>query len=114
LLQQDEPDDYVLATNETYSVREFLEEAFGCVNLDWQDFVEFDKKHLRPAEVDLLIGDPAKAREKLGWEARTKMKGLVQLMVKADKKLALREKAYLEADVDTRQPFPPEDAKPSA
>ena len=107
MLQQDEPDDYVLATNETHSVKEFLDEAFGCVGLDWRDYVEFDKKHLRPAEVDLLIGDASKAREKLGWEAETKMKGLVKIMVDSDKKLALREKAYMEADVQTREPFPP-------
>lgn len=105
MLQQDEPDDYVLATNETHSVREFLEESFQCVGLDWRDYVEFDKKHLRPAEVDLLIGDYSKAREKLGWEPKTRMKGLVRLMVESDKILARREKAYQEADVETRKPF---------
>ena len=105
MLQQDEPDDYVLATNETDSVRDFLVEAFGCVGLDWQEFVEFDKKHLRPAEVDLLIGDYSKAKEKLGWEPQTRMKGLVNIMVQSDKELAKREKAYQEADIHSKPPF---------
>jgi GDPmannose 4,6-dehydratase len=84
MLQQDEPDDYVLATNETHSVREFLDAAFGHLNLDWRDHVKHDGRLERPAEVDLLIGDPAKAREKLGWEPRTTFQGLVSLMVDAD------------------------------
>ncbi len=105
MLQADEPDDYVLATNETFSVKQFLEEAFGCVDLDWQDYVVFDKKHMRPAEVDLLIGDYSKAKEKLGWEPTTRFQDLVKIMVSSDRKLALREKAYKEADVDTKPPF---------
>lgn len=84
MLQQDEPDDYVIATGETYSVREFLEEAFKIVNLDWQKYVEIDPKYFRPAEVDLLIGDPAKAKEKLGWRPKTSFKELVKIMVEAD------------------------------
>ena len=84
ILQQDEPDDYVLATNETHTVREFCEEAFAHVDLDWKDFVKHDPRYERPAEVDLLIGDPAKAESKLGWEARTKFQDLVKLMVDAD------------------------------
>jgi GDPmannose 4,6-dehydratase len=82
ILQQ--PDDYVLATNETHTVREFCEEAFGHVDLDWKDFVRHDARYERPAEVDLLIGDPAKAKAKLGWEAGTKFQDLVKLMVDAD------------------------------
>lgn len=86
MLQQDEPDDYVVATGETYSVREFLELAFGYVNLNWQDYVAFDERYLRPAEVDLLIGDPAKAKQKLGWQPSVTFEQLVQLMVEADLK----------------------------
>jgi len=84
MLQQPEGDDYVLATNETHTVREFVEEAFGHVGLDWQEFVKFDARYERPAEVDLLIGDPAKAKARLGWEPQTKFKQLVQIMVDAD------------------------------
>jgi GDPmannose 4,6-dehydratase len=84
ILQQEEPDDYVLATNETHTVREFCEEAFAHVDLDWKDFVKHDPRYERPAEVDLLIGDPAKAKSKLGWEAQTKFQDLVKLMVDAD------------------------------
>jgi GDPmannose 4,6-dehydratase len=84
MLQQPEPDDYVVATNETHSVREFLEVAFGHVGLDWQKFVEIDPKYFRPAEVDLLIGDYSKAKQKLGWEPKTRFADLVKLMVDAD------------------------------
>jgi len=84
MLQQDEPDDYVVATGETHSVREFLDIAFGYVNLNWQDYIEFDERYLRPAEVELLIGDPAKAKQKLGWEPSVTFEQLVFLMVEAD------------------------------
>jgi GDPmannose 4,6-dehydratase len=84
MLQQDEPDDYVIATGETYSVKQFLEEAFRYVNLNWQDYVEFDERYLRPTEVDLLIGDPTKAKEKLGWQPAVTFSQLVALMVEAD------------------------------
>jgi GDPmannose 4,6-dehydratase len=86
MLQQEKPDDYVVATGETHSIREFLDAAFGHVNLDWQDYVEFDERYLRPVEVDLLIGDPSKAKEKLGWEPSVTFEKLVQLMVEADLK----------------------------
>ncbi|NJK39275.1 MAG: GDP-mannose 4,6-dehydratase [Oscillatoriales cyanobacterium RM1_1_9] len=86
MLQQDVPDDYVVATNETHSVREFLEIAFSHVNLNWQDYVKFDQRYIRPAEVDLLIGDPHKARTKLGWEPSITFEDLVNLMVDADLK----------------------------
>ena len=88
MLQQPAPDDYVIATGETHSVREFLEEAFGIVGLDWQKYVEIDSKYFRPAEVDLLIGDSSKAKEKLGWEPKVKFKDLVKMMVEADIKNA--------------------------
>jgi GDPmannose 4,6-dehydratase len=84
MLQQAQPDDYVIATNETHSIREFLDLAFQYVNLDWHDYVEFDPRYLRPTEVDLLIGDPTKARENLGWEPSVTFEGLVNLMVEAD------------------------------
>ena len=86
MLQQPEPDDYVIATNETHSVREFLEHAFTCVGLKWEDYVDFDERYTRPAEVDLLIGDYSKAKQKLGWEPKTKFTDLVKLMVEADLK----------------------------
>lgn len=88
MLQQDEPDDYVIATGETHSVREFLEEAFSCVGLDWRDYVEIDPWYYRPAEVDLLVGDASKAKKKLRWEPKTTFKDLVRLMIDADMALA--------------------------
>lgn len=84
MLQQEKPDDYVVATGETHSIREFLDVAFGYVNLNWQDHVEFDERYLRPTEVDLLIGDPAKAKQQLGWEPSVTFEQLVNLMVEAD------------------------------
>ena len=84
MMQQDEPDDYVIATGETHSVREFLEEAFTLIGRDWRDHVEIDPKFFRPAEVDLLLGDPSKAREKLGWRPRVTFRELVRMMVEAD------------------------------
>ena len=84
MLQADMPDDYVLATNETHTVKEFVEEAFGHVGLDWQKYVKYDARYERPAEVDLLIGDPAKAKKQLGWEPNVRFKELVQIMVDAD------------------------------
>lgn len=92
MLQQETPDDYVVATGETHSVREFVEETFACLDLDWEKYVKYDARYERPAEVELLIGDPAKAKEKLGWEPRVKFKELVKIMVEADLKLAEREK----------------------
>jgi GDPmannose 4,6-dehydratase len=84
MLQQEKPDDYVVATGETRSVREFLEEAFGYAGLDWQKHVVVDPKYFRPSEVDLLQGDPGKARAALGWQPRVTFKELVRLMVDAD------------------------------
>ncbi len=87
MVQQDQPDDYVIATNETHSIREFLDVAFGHAGLDWQKYVEIDPRYYRPAEVELLIGDYSKAKKKLGWEPKTKFAGLARLMVDADIKL---------------------------
>lgn len=84
MLQQEEPDDYVIATGETHSVKEFVERAFKIVNLDWRKYVKVDKRFLRPLEVDYLCGDYSKAKEKLGWEPKVKFNELVEIMVKAD------------------------------
>lgn len=84
MLQQPASDDYVIATGETHSVREFLEIAFGHVGLDWREFVEIDSRYFRPAEVDLLVGDASKARSVLGWKPKTSFHSLVTMMVEAD------------------------------
>jgi GDPmannose 4,6-dehydratase len=90
MLQQDKADDYVIATNETHSVREFLEAAFGHVGLDWKKHVELDPRYCRPAEVDLLIGDYSKAKRQLGWNPKIRFADLVKLMVDADVDLLRR------------------------
>jgi GDPmannose 4,6-dehydratase len=87
MLQQDAPDDYVIATGETWTVKEFLSRAFSRVGLNWEDYVEFDPRYLRPSEVDLLIGDASKAKQKLGWAPRTSFDELVRIMVDADLEL---------------------------
>jgi GDPmannose 4,6-dehydratase len=92
MLQQPAPDDYVVATGETHSIREMCQEAFGYVDLDWQEYVVQDPRFMRPAEVDLLVGDASKAREVLGWEPTVSFRGLVQMMVDAD--LALVREEY--------------------
>jgi GDPmannose 4,6-dehydratase len=84
ILQQEKPDDYVIATGETHSVREFCQEAFGAAGLDWKDFVKVDPKYFRPAEVDMLLGDASKARRELGWSPKVTFKQLAKLMVEAD------------------------------
>lgn len=97
MLQQDEPDDYVVATGVTRTVRDFCERAFGRVGLDYNDHVEIDPRYYRPAEVDLLLGDPSKAKRKLGWEPKVTFEGLVDMMVESDMELAAREKTLLDA-----------------
>jgi GDPmannose 4,6-dehydratase len=92
MLQQDEPDDYVIASGETHSVREFLDVAFAAVALDWQDYVAIDERYLRPSEVEVLQGDASKARRVLGWEPKTSFEELVRLMIEQDWELARREK----------------------
>ena len=84
MLQQDKPDDYVIATGETHSIKEFLEEAFGYVDLNWQDYVKVDERFIRPAEVNLLVGDYSKAKKVLGWEPKVKFKKLVKIMMDSD------------------------------
>lgn len=91
MLQQDEPDDYVLATGETHTIRELLDIAFKEVGIDdWEPYVNYDKKFERPAEVDLLLGDPTKAKEKLGWEPKVSFEELVKMMVQSDLKIEER------------------------
>jgi GDPmannose 4,6-dehydratase len=84
ILQQEAPSDYVLGTGESHTIREFLDEAFGYVNLDWRDYVELDPRYLRPSEVEYLLADPARAERELGWEPKIKFKELVRIMVDAD------------------------------
>jgi GDPmannose 4,6-dehydratase len=95
MLQADAPDDYVLATNETHTVQEFLEEAFGYVDLNWRDYVKIDPRYFRPSEVDLLIGDASKAKEKLGWEPTVRFQELVRMMVDGDRERGALEENYL-------------------
>ena len=98
MLQHDEPNDYVVATNETHTIREFLEAAFQSLDLNWQDHVEIYLRYFRPTEVDLLIGDYSKARDILGWEPKTTFAELAQLMVESDWEPAREErfaKAYM-------------------
>jgi GDPmannose 4,6-dehydratase len=84
ILQQDRPDDYVVATGETHTVQEFLEVAFAHVQLDWKEYVKHDDRYERPAEVDLLVGDASKAKRAIGWEPKVRFPELVRLMVDAD------------------------------
>lgn len=98
MMQAEAADDYVIATGETHTVREFLDEAFGRLDLDWQAYVEIDPRYYRPAEVDLLLGDATKARNALGWEPKVDFKSLVRLMVDHDLRLAEREAAGAQHD----------------
>lgn len=98
MLQQEKPDDYVVATGETHSVQEWIEVCFRLLGLDWKKHVETDSRYLRPAEVDLLLGDPAKAQRVLKWEPKVKFKQLAQMMVESDLKLAEREKVLRDHD----------------
>ena len=91
MLQQDQADDYVLATGETYSVKEFLEEAFSYLDMEWRKYVEVDPRYFRPAEVDLLLGDATKAKQKLGWTPKVGFKQLVRMMIDADMELVRQE-----------------------
>jgi len=93
ILQQEKPDDFVIATGETHTVREFLEEAFGYAGLDWHKYVQEDPRYLRPSEVDYLIGDASKARNKFGWEPKTGFRELVRIMVDADRQTLRRKLA---------------------
>jgi GDPmannose 4,6-dehydratase len=92
MLQQPEPEDYIVATGEAHSVRDFLDEAFGLAKLDWRNYVEIDPGYFRPAEANYLLGDAGKIREKLGWQPKIKFKELVRLMYEHDLELARQEK----------------------
>ena len=105
MLQQDQPDDYVVATNEAHTVKEFIQETFGLLNLDWEKYVNYDARYERPAEVELLIGDPAKAKRQLGWEPKVKFKELVKIMTEADLELAKREAQIAQLPAVSRTPF---------
>ncbi len=98
ILQHDTPDDFVVATGETHSVREFCEECFSLLDLDWQDYVKHDPRYNRPSEVDLLLGDSTKARQILKWEPKVNFKELVRMMVESDLKLARRELAVQQSE----------------
>jgi GDPmannose 4,6-dehydratase len=97
MLQQEAPDDYVVATGEQHSVQEFVEEAFGLLDLDWREYVKIDPRYYRPAEVETLLGDSSKARRMLGWEPKISFKELVRLMVESDMKLAQQERLLTDA-----------------
>ena len=96
MLQQEKSDDYVIATGETHSVREFLDEVFGYLELDWQGYVEIDSRYYRPSEVDFLQGDSSKARKALKWEPKVTFKEIARMMTEADMKLAEHEKILKE------------------
>jgi GDPmannose 4,6-dehydratase len=95
MMQAEKPDDYVVATGETHSIKEFLDETFALLELDWHNYVEIDKRYLRPSEVDLLLGDASKAKKELGWTPKTDFKSLVKMMVESDMKIAEKEKAVI-------------------
>jgi GDPmannose 4,6-dehydratase len=101
MLQQDKPDDYVVATGETHSIREFLDVAFAMVDLDWRKHVEIDPRYFRPAEVDILQGDASKARNLLGWKPKVSFRQLTEMMVESDWQLAKRERILAEHGVGT-------------
>ena len=105
MLQQDTPGDYVVATNEAHSVKEFCQETFGLLNLDWEKYVQHDQRYERPAEVDLLIGNAAKARQQLGWEPKVRFKELVKIMVEHDLELAKREAQIAKLPDPSKAPF---------
>ena len=105
MLQQEAPGDYVVATNEAHSVKEFCEETFGLLDLDWEKHVQHDQRYERPAEVDLLIGDATKARQQLGWEPKVRFKELVRIMVAHDLELAKREAQIAKLPNPSTAPF---------
>ena len=105
MLQADKPQDFVLATGETHSVREFLDEVFGHLDMDWNKYVEVDPRYFRPAEVDLLLGDATKARQQLSWQPKVTFKALAKMMTEADWELARRERYVKErGDAETSEP----------
>lgn len=99
MMQHEKPDDWVLSSDETHTVKEFVKTAFGCVNLNWEDYVVTSKKYERPNEVEHLLGDSTKARSKLNWTPEVSFKGLVEMMVDSDIKEAIREKVLLDQNL---------------
>jgi len=97
ILQQDKPDDYVIATGESHSVKEFVEMVFQKLGLDYKEYIEIDEKYFRPSEVDVLKGDASKARKELGWSPKVKFKQLIEMMVESDLELAYKERTLLDA-----------------
>jgi GDPmannose 4,6-dehydratase len=97
MLQQDKPDDYVIALGETHSVSEFVEKVFKKLDMDYHEYVEIDQRYFRPTEVDVLLGDSSKARKNLGWEPKVSFDALIDMMVEADMELAAREKTLRDA-----------------
>jgi GDPmannose 4,6-dehydratase len=97
ILQQEEAEDYVIATGKNYSVREFLSAVFSRLDLDWEEYVETDPRYLRPTEVDVLLGNPEKAMKKLGWRPKVDFDRLVEMMIESDMELAQQEKTLREA-----------------
>ncbi len=97
MLQQEDPDDYVIATGQCHSVREFSEEAFSLLDLDWREHIQFDQRYIRPTEVSALQGDATKARNLLGWKPKVTMSQLCQMMIEADMRLAERERTLIDA-----------------
>ena len=95
MMQYDTPEDWVLATGETHTVKDFLKITFNKLDLNWEDYVETSERYLRPNEVDYLLGDPSKAMEKLNWKPKTSFEGLVDLMIESDLNLAKREQILL-------------------
>ena len=96
MMQQDNPDDWVIATGETHTVREFAEVAFKKVNLNYEDYIQISEKYFRPNEVDFLLGDSSKAKEKMNWKPKTSFNDLVELMVNHDIELAKQEKILID------------------
>ena len=103
MLQQEKPEDYVIATGQTHTIRDFLDAAFAAVDLDWHDYVRIDPRFIRPAEVDLLLGDPSRAERQLGWTASTTLPELVEMMVEHDLRIARREKRLAEIEAEEPQ-----------
>jgi len=101
MLQQEQPDDYVIATGETHSVREFARRVFEKLDLDYEKYVAVDRRYFRPTEVDVLLGDAAKARRQLGWQPRVTFEGLIDMMIAADMESAEKERTLCNAGYTT-------------
>ena len=99
MMQHETPDDWVLATGETHTVKEFVEKAFSYIGLDWKDFVITSEKYQRPNEVHHLLGDPSKAKSQLGWKNKTSFDELVKMMVDSDYELATKEKVLIDQNL---------------